>query len=69
MPCCNPCAPERPSDAVPDSIIATKYVNDDPTQGIAKQRPLCPYRQVAQWKGHGSTNDAVNFRCVTSNDR
>jgi feruloyl esterase len=26
-------------------------------------RPLCPYPQVAQYKGVGSTNDAVNFVC------
>jgi hypothetical protein len=26
-------------------------------------RPLCPYPQVAQYKGTGSTNDAGNFVC------
>ena len=26
-------------------------------------RPLCPYPQVAQYKGTGSTNDAANFVC------
>jgi feruloyl esterase len=26
-------------------------------------RPLCPYPQVAVWKGAGSTNDAGNFVC------
>ena len=26
-------------------------------------RPLCPYPQVAQYKGVGSTNDAANFVC------
>lgn len=26
-------------------------------------RPLCPYPQVAQYKGAGSTNDAANFAC------
>jgi feruloyl esterase len=51
-------------DRAPDSVIATKFVNDDPTQGIAMQRPLCPYPQVARWTGRGSTNDAANFRCV-----
>ena len=25
--------------------------------------PLCPYPQVAKWKGVGSTNDAENFVC------
>jgi feruloyl esterase len=26
-------------------------------------RPLCPYPQVAVYKGNGSTNDAANFAC------
>jgi feruloyl esterase len=26
-------------------------------------RPLCPYPQVAQYTGVGSTNDAANFVC------
>jgi len=47
----------------PDKIIATKYVNDDPTQGIAFQRPLCPFPQVTQYKG-GSTTSAASFACV-----
>jgi feruloyl esterase len=48
----------------PDKIIATKYVNDDPTQGIAFQRPLCPFPQIAQYKGTGSTTSAASFACV-----
>jgi feruloyl esterase len=28
-----------------------------------RTRPLCPYPQVATYKGVGSTNDAVNFSC------
>jgi feruloyl esterase len=49
----------------PASIIATKYVNDlDPAQGLKMTRPLCPYPQVAKYKGSGSTNDAANFVCA-----
>ena len=48
----------------PDTIIATKYVNDDPTQGIAFQRPLCPFPQIAKYKGSGSTTSAASFACV-----
>lgn len=48
---------------VPDQIIATKYLNDDPTQGIAFQRPLCPFPQIAKYKG-GSTTSATSFACV-----
>jgi feruloyl esterase len=28
-----------------------------------KTRPLCPYPQVAVYKGTGDTNDAANFSC------
>lgn len=34
------------------------------TNGVVdKTRPLCPYPQVAVYKGSGSTNDAANFSC------
>ena len=49
----------------PERIIATKYVNDQPSQGIAMQRPLCPYPAVAQYKGQGSTTEATSFVCVS----
>jgi feruloyl esterase len=47
----------------PEQIIATKFVNDDATQGIQMQRPLCAYPKTAVYTGKGSTNDASNFRC------
>jgi len=27
-------------------------------------RPLCPFPQVARYKGSGSSNDAANFSCA-----
>jgi feruloyl esterase len=48
----------------PDRIIATKYKNDDPAQGIAMTRPLCPFPRQARYKGAGSTTDAANFTCA-----
>ena len=30
-----------------------------------RTRPLCPYPQVAVYKGSGSTDDAANFACKT----
>lgn len=48
----------------PDKIVATKYVNDDPTQGVAFQRPICPFPQIAKYKGTGSTTRAASFACV-----
>ena len=50
--------------AAPDKIIATKYVNDVPAQGIAFQRPLCPFPKISKYKGTGSTTAASSFECV-----
>jgi len=47
----------------PDKIIATKYVDNSPAKGVAFQRPLCAYPQVAHYKG-GDMNDASSFECV-----
>jgi Tannase and feruloyl esterase len=52
----------------PDRIIATKYVNDDPAQGVLRTRPLCPFPQTAAWTGTGSTDAAANFACVAGRD-
>jgi len=48
----------------PAKIIAAKFVNDDPEQGVARTRPLCPYPQVARYTGSGSIDDAANFVCA-----
>jgi feruloyl esterase len=48
----------------PDKIIATKFVNDRPANGIAFQRPLCPYPEIARYKGAGDTTNAANFVCI-----
>ena len=50
----------------PRQIVATKYVNDDAKQGVARTRPLCMYPQVARHRGTGSIDDAANFSCVTA---
>jgi feruloyl esterase len=43
----------------PDRILASHQ-----TRGkVDRTRPLCPYPQVAAYKGAGSTDDAVNFVC------
>ncbi|HKW33507.1 MAG TPA: tannase/feruloyl esterase family alpha/beta hydrolase [Candidatus Acidoferrum sp.] len=48
----------------PSTIVATKFVDDDPSKGVKFTRPLCPYPQVAKFKGSGDPNDAVNFVCA-----
>jgi feruloyl esterase len=46
--------------AAPDSLIASKIVDGR----VVRSRPLCPYPQVARYKGEGSVDDAASFRCV-----
>ena len=43
----------------PDQIIASRLRNGV----VERTRPLCPYPQVAVYKGTGSTDDASNFAC------
>jgi hypothetical protein len=51
----------------PGKIIATKYkVDGNPASGVVRTRPLCPYPQVARYKGSGSMDEASNFNCVES---
>jgi len=52
----------------PRKLIATKYAGDDPAAGITMQRPLCPFPKAAVYTGHGSTNDAANFKCRAEHD-
>jgi feruloyl esterase len=49
----------RESGVAPDRIDAARVTNNR----VDMTRPLCPYPQVAQYKGVGSTNDAANFVC------
>lgn len=48
----------------PDRIVATKFVNDNPTSGIAFTRPLCVFPKLAAYKGTGNPTDAENWACV-----
>jgi len=43
----------------PASIIASHSTGGK----VDRTRPLCPYPQVAQYKGSGSIDDAANFAC------
>ena len=44
----------------PDQLIASKVANGQ----VVRTRPLCPYPQVARYKGQGSIDEAANFSCV-----
>jgi feruloyl esterase len=49
----------READIAPDRIDAYRV-----TEGrVDMTRPLCPYPQIAEYTGTGSTNDAANFVC------
>ena len=50
-------------DIAPDRIIATGFVDNMPSKGVAITHPLCPYPQTAHYRGTGDTKDAANFVC------
>jgi feruloyl esterase len=47
------------SGSAPKQILASHLANGT----VDRTRPLCPYPQVAAYKGTGSTDDAANFVC------
>jgi hypothetical protein len=46
--------------------VAPKQIMASQTQAgkVVRTRPLCPYPQVARYKGAGNVNDAQNFVCT-----
>jgi feruloyl esterase len=44
----------------PDTLVASKVIDGT----VVRTRPLCPYPQVARYKGQGSIDEASNFSCV-----
>jgi Tannase and feruloyl esterase len=56
----------------PRAIIAGKYENDiqallapNSLQPL-RERPLCPYPQIARWDGKGSSDAAPSYSCATA---
>jgi len=45
--------------AAPQSIPAARLAQEK----VVRTRPLCPYPEVARYKGSGSIDDAANFSC------
>lgn len=43
----------------PDSLLASKVADGK----VVRTRPLCPYPQVARYRGQGSIDEAANFTC------
>jgi hypothetical protein len=48
----------------PSKLLVTKFKGDDPRQGVARTRPVCPYPQMATYTGSGSVDEAANFVCA-----
>lgn len=48
----------------PDYFIATKYVNNNASQGVQMTRPLCKYPLEIVYNGYGDTNNAGSFYCA-----
>jgi feruloyl esterase len=46
--------------SAPDKMIASHSMNGK----VDRTRPVCPYPQVAKYKGSGSIDDAANFSCA-----
>jgi feruloyl esterase len=47
----------------PAKLISTKYINDDPGNGVERELPLCPYPQVIAYVG-GDATRASSYDCV-----
>ena len=47
------------SGEAPNEVLASRVEHGK----VVRTRPLCPYPQVATYRGSGSTNDAGNFVC------
>ena len=50
----------REKGKAPDQLVASHMTNG----AVDRTRPLCPYPQVATYKGSGSTDQAENFSCA-----
>lgn len=47
------------SGKAPEQLVASRPLPG----GARRTRPLCPYPQVARYRGQGSTDEASNFAC------
>ena len=51
----------------PERIIASKFPPNQNSGPPLRTRPLCPYPEIARYKGQGSIDDEANFSCVATN--
>ena len=50
----------------PTQVIATKYNDDQPQHGIAMQRPICVFPEIAEYDGMSNPNLPTSFKCVVN---
>jgi len=48
---------------LPNSIIASHHINDDPTKPVDRTMPLCVYPTLAQYNNIGPLNDSSSWSC------
>ena len=51
------------NNKAPEAVTASHFPPGPPTKPD-RTRPLCPYPQIAKYKGSGSTDDDANFACA-----
>lgn len=47
-----------------DQLVVTKFKNDNVTQGVHRQRPICPYPQNTVYEGKGNVNASDSWSCA-----
>jgi feruloyl esterase len=48
----------------PSEVTATLYKENDPSKGVAAQRPWCAYPSVARYDGKGDPTNAASYVCT-----
>jgi feruloyl esterase len=48
---------------VPDSIIATKFLDDEDSADVVNQRPICAYPNQAKYVSSGNVNGSSSWAC------
>ncbi|KAG9523146.1 putative ferulic acid Esterase/Feruloyl esterase precursor, partial [Aureobasidium melanogenum] len=52
----------------PDTMTGTKFINDDPSQGVQMERHHCRFPYRTTYKGTGDSNDPDNWSCEMIDD-
>jgi feruloyl esterase len=52
----------------PESIAASHYADNNPSQPIDRTMPLCPFPAAAKYKGGGDVKDGANWNCAANQD-